>query len=408
MSYLDTDNLALEIKYIFLNFAQGYFAEPVSRYVWYSNPRTTNIIIADKFAVDIGVASRRPAIILSRGNMGWTYAVRGQYEQMNPLASDDSWGFGSLDPPALDENRFRGQRYTDLLQAGIIYNVISKQGVEAEDIANKLFVALTAHKQALRKIGIFKFNSMNISQEQLLKYKGDVELYGVSVSTSFLVQKHLFQADKDFNCRVWVDGIEQYENIHYRVLPSGTQIKFFSTQDASAIVTMNFVDAVTLATRTGVILTTTDYQTYTIPNGWAIYGYYKIVDAIIVDVYGTYKDDGLNPLWSGVYYTIDEGLANGSTVGNPLLDDQSYWHRILAGEFSLDTGQEREYTYTLTSGNIDSAFAMDSLTAAITVNDSTVLDYDVYPTFSLTAHCEDEDGEQVVDDIIITVNLNDI
>lgn len=406
MSYLNTDNFSLEVKYLFLSFAQGYFGQARDRYMWRNNVRTTDIIIADKFSVDLGVATQRPSIILSRGRMGWTYSVRGQTYTQNPM-STGTWRFGAIGEQPLDADRYRGTAYTDLLNSSITYNVISKQGVEAEDIANKLFVGMTGHREEFRKCGVLKFLSMNISEEQLLKYKGDVELYGVSVNTSFIMQKTVMQGDKDYNCRVWVDGVEVYENIHYRVLPEGTQIKFFEQQEEDAVVTITYIDAVTLETVEQAVMTTTDYWTYTIPDDGAVYGYYKIVEAILVDEYPILEDNYVDPVWSGVSYDLTEFSPNGTVVGDPVTEDQTYWHRILAGEFSDDTGQEREYVYTITSGNTNDAFAMDEDTGIITVANSGILDYGINPYFSLTAHVADEDGDDVTDDITITINLTE-
>ena len=107
-------------------------------------------------------------------------------------------------------------------------------------------------------------------------------------------------------------------------------------------------------------------------------------------------------------YYVDEFSPNGTVVGTPLIDDQTYWHRVLAGEISADPGQERVYSYSIISGNTDSAFAMDEDTSQITVANSGILDYNVNPIFSLTARAEDDEGTQVLDDITITVNLNDL
>jgi len=414
--YLNTDNISLDIKYIFLHFAQNYFGNPRSRYSWSSDVRTTDIIIADKFAIDLGVATQRPSVILSRGGMGWTYTVRGQKGILNPPAEASSvWNFGQLNAVPNDIDALKGQQYTDLLRASIVYNIISKQGVEADDIANKLFVALTGHKADLRSAGVFKMLSMSISEESLLRYKGDVELYGVSLGLSFLTQPQLFESSRDHNLRVWVDGDEVYENTHFRVLPSGTQIKFFDEQESTAVVTATFVDAVTLQLRSLVTLTSSDYITYTVPNGWGIYGYYKIVTTIITDMYPYYDDRDdtttdyyTDPVWSGVTYAIDEGLANGSAVGNPVVESGTYWARVLAGTFSDDTGQDRDYVYTITSGNTLDAFAINSTTGALTVNDSTALDYDTTPSFTLTLHCEPDTGDEAVEDLTVIVNLNDV
>lgn len=63
--------ISRDIKHIFLSFAQEYFSDSLATsYEWNINPVETEIVIADKYAIDIGVAVKRPSIIVSRGGYG--------------------------------------------------------------------------------------------------------------------------------------------------------------------------------------------------------------------------------------------------------------------------------------------------------------------------------------------------
>jgi hypothetical protein len=287
---LSTNNISLAIKYIFLNFAQSYFEKATNRYIWSANPVTSGIIIADKFSVDLGIAAKRPAILLSRGAAGWTNSVRGQYGFLNPHRTG-TMKFGTL-IPAITDDRVRAQEITDLYSGSVTYNVVSKQGVETEDIANKLFCAVTAHKQDFQSIGIFKFNSISISEERILRYRADFELVGISIDISFLMQHSLAASDSLYNCRCWLDDDEQFEGIHYDVINNGTQIEFYVAPETGQIVTLTYVDAVTLITPEQVVIGTGDGTTtvFTIPNGGAVYGYYKIFEGMLVTLTNTDDD----------------------------------------------------------------------------------------------------------------------
>lgn len=286
---LSTNNISLDIKYIFLSFAQNYFKKETTRFIWAENPVTSGIIIADKFSVDLGIAAKRPAILLSRGPAGWTYAVRGQYGHLNPNISGNI-RLGAL-KPAITEDRMMGQEITDLYSGSVTYNIVAKQGVEAEEIANKLFSAITAHKQDFHQIGIFKFTSMSISDEKIIKYRGDFELVGVSINISFLMQYTFATSDSYHNVRVWLDTEDQFEGINYNVINNGTQIEFFSAPETGASVIVTYVDAVTLETRSMVTIGTGDDITkiFTIINNGAIYGYYKLFEGMLVTL--TDNDD---------------------------------------------------------------------------------------------------------------------
>lgn len=63
-------------------------------------------------------------------------------------------------------------------------------------------------------------------------------------------------------------------------------------------------------------------------------------------------------------------------------------------------------TFSITSGNTDDAFAINSSTGDITVNSSTALDFESNPTFDLTVEADDGQGGMTL--ASVTINLNDI
>ena len=72
-----TGNISLDIKYVFISFAQQFFATH-SKYTWNSELLKTKLVIVDKNAVDLEIVEKRPAIIVSRGSMAWTNTNPGQ------------------------------------------------------------------------------------------------------------------------------------------------------------------------------------------------------------------------------------------------------------------------------------------------------------------------------------------
>ena len=63
-------------------------------------------------------------------------------------------------------------------------------------------------------------------------------------------------------------------------------------------------------------------------------------------------------------------------------------------------------TYAITGGNTNGAFTIDSVTGAITVANSSELDFETTPVFNLTVTVTDAGG--LSDSATITINLNDI
>src|SRR5258706_13425694 len=62
-------------------------------------------------------------------------------------------------------------------------------------------------------------------------------------------------------------------------------------------------------------------------------------------------------------------------------------------------------SYSITGGNSLGGFAIDASTGAITVADSTKLDFETHPTFNLTVTASDG---TLSDTAVITVNLNNL
>ncbi|MCP3886785.1 MAG: cadherin repeat domain-containing protein, partial [Propionibacteriaceae bacterium] len=88
-------------------------------------------------------------------------------------------------------------------------------------------------------------------------------------------------------------------------------------------------------------------------------------------------------------FRVDENSANGTVVGD-----------VLATDPDGDT-----LTYSITAGNTGSAFDIDN-NGRITVNNSTMLDFETNPTFTLTVEVDDGNGETDTD--TVTINLNDV
>ncbi len=310
-------NINLWIKHTFLSFAQGYFSSD-EKFTWVIDPRQSKIIIADKFAVDLGVIEMRPAIILSRGRYGWADYIRGQDGRNAPLSSK------KVDTlmPAPSADRWGDFIFTDLLRGSITYNVLSKNGIEAEDIANRLFIALSGYKNEFKIYGIHDIKGITIGDERLVKTTSEIEAVGITVSLSFTAQRSIEKAAKLNNISaimqipretttgIITQDINLYENIDYRVINNGTTLEFLEAPAADTIaVNLSFIDAITLDLVTTPVIGDFDADnvSYTVSGG-TVYGYFTLSDAIIVSGLSEESDIGnlFTPTSSGL---IDTGTS---------------------------------------------------------------------------------------------------
>ena len=105
------------------------------------------------------------------------------------------------------------------------------------------------------------------------------------------------------------------------------------------------------------------------------------------------RDANTPPAVNAATFSIDENSANGTAVGTITYTD-------------LDAGQS--HTFSITAGNTGGAFSIDPATGAITVANSSALDYETNPSFTLTIRVTDDGNPVEFGENAITINLNDI
>lgn len=319
--YNPYSNVNLWIKHTFLSFCQGYFSVD-QKFTWVSNPILTKIIIADKFAVDLGVIEKKPAIILSRGSYGWTNAIRGQ-DGINSVLSKKRVETLSPEPSA---NRWGEFIFTDFLRGSITYNIISKNGIEAEEIANKLFIALSGYKRELKKYGIHETTNISMGDERIVKTTSEIEAMGITVSLAFMAQRSIETAvklnnveivqlmPKETTTGIITAEINVAENIDYRIINNGTQVEFINAPSTETIgLVATFVDAITLNIITSNLVGNIDgiNRVFTITGGTA-HGYYILNTAILTS--GTWSVSGLVDY---IYEPTESGLVNTGEIAPP-------------------------------------------------------------------------------------------
>lgn len=99
----------------------------------------------------------------------------------------------------------------------------------------------------------------------------------------------------------------------------------------------------------------------------------------------------IEPMVSNQNLAVDENASNGESVGT----------------VALDPGDQNSVTFSITDGNLEGAFAINSSTGEITVANTPVIDFEQRPSFDLTVEVTD-DGGTTTDTAIVTVDINDV
>ena len=302
-----TGNISLDIKYIFINFLQQFFANHAT-FTWNADLKLTKIVIADKNAVELEIVEKRPAIICARGGMAWTNVNAGQKHVEDNFFSDLTLG-GRVDTG----DSVRNATYTDLLQASMTLHILSKSGIQAEQIASEVFQTLTVYKPELRKRGIHKVSGLSIGEEQNLKTSAAIEYASVPISINFLTQRTLRRGEIANNCQITVGSDAYHEGINYLIINNGSQVSFETAPPAGATITVVYVDANTLQTITTTVTGDSTTKIFTLPSNGSILGYYSMLKAITVldntTASETQTNTSIDPLISGEW-VIDRSGVN--------------------------------------------------------------------------------------------------
>jgi len=160
-------------KDLILKFLQDFFAEPAlydghNAYLWDQDPKTSKILIVDSYTEDLERMELRPAIVLRRGGTGWMNT------SLNQLLSFD-WRTGT-----------RG--HTDLIYSDLTLECLSRNGLEAEFLADLCFQGIQFYAQQIRERGAFRVASVAIGAETLIQSDSQQELTAVPVNMTLSFQ----------------------------------------------------------------------------------------------------------------------------------------------------------------------------------------------------------------------------
>lgn len=173
-------NTAIFCKRVALEFLQILFGTRApGSYRYDSDDTKTEIQIADVYAADLESINVRPAIIVQRGPMSW-----------------QGLGLGGNAIESVNTHN-RDTVFNDVLIASLSISCISKEGIEAEQLAHLVFNSFKFFSSTLRKQGFLSIKSLNIGAESLVEQEGGTdETYIVPITISAMVQERWLLTDE--------------------------------------------------------------------------------------------------------------------------------------------------------------------------------------------------------------------
>jgi hypothetical protein len=150
-------NAAIFLKRTALEFLQILFSERAPGSFHFDHDDTkTEIIISDLHAVDLKMAGMRPAIVAVRGPLSWQGPGLG-----NVLGRDIPTG---------------SYTFKELLTGSLALSCVSREGIEAEQIAHLVFNSFKYFRPVLQKYGFFQIKSLSIGGESLVEIDGSNDM----------------------------------------------------------------------------------------------------------------------------------------------------------------------------------------------------------------------------------------
>jgi len=259
------NNFNLDIKKVFLTFAQALFAEH-SEYTWNKDIVETKVLIVDSHVLHLKAIEKKKSIVLSRGSYGWQHTTLGQV--------------GEISDQTMAQRMVGITPYTDLLSGSVVFNCLCQNGLVAEDMAHTLFTSLSGFKKQLLKNGVHKITDIAMGEETLLKTDSSIELYAVPISIRFLMQKSITNAPTNFDPFVVTDqnAVIYIEGSDFTVTTDG--IVFNTAPITGTTLSITYKNALTLEEVTEDLTGTVDGENTTFTYSEPAYYYYPLLSGI--------------------------------------------------------------------------------------------------------------------------------
>lgn len=163
-----------QAKDIILSFLQDMFSQEnlydgKNDFIWNPDSEKSRLLIADAYTEDLETMEMRPAIILRRGSIRWMRTSLDQRSHVNFHTGAKS--------------------FKDLVTSDLTAECLSRNGLEAEFLADIVFQGIQMFAQSIRARGAFDVDSVAIGPETLIQGDSQRELSTVPVGIRLLLQR---------------------------------------------------------------------------------------------------------------------------------------------------------------------------------------------------------------------------
>lgn len=176
--------ISLDVKHLFISYIQAIFVND-PYLTWTLDPKTTKIIIGDKYFIQNPLIELKPSIIISRNQVRW-----GLHTINQNMDTASTTLLSKEDPKA------------DLLHGAITINVMHLNESVAERVADYVFSHLSSHKDLLRREGLHKIHGLVMGEAIVVKGPTEKEIVNIPLTLNFAMFKQWKIVENIYNLRI--------------------------------------------------------------------------------------------------------------------------------------------------------------------------------------------------------------
>jgi hypothetical protein len=224
------------------------------------------------------------------------------------------------------------------VRGSLVINCLAKYGLQAEELANLVFFALSGNKQKFYKRGLHNITGLSLGEENILRSTSDIELTAVPVSLQYSLVKDVYSSFSTFDVVLFYTAPnypeqEWYEGSSFDIDIDGKSITTYYAPRENSTLQVSYVEAETGAIRTKQDLVgdlTGTNKGFLLPNDESALGYYKVLSSGLVTM--TQSDSAYPTEFATSSGLTASGIEQSFTL-TPLVNELYLYSSASEGEY---------------------------------------------------------------------------
>lgn len=252
------------VRKVILEFLQAAFFNDKT-YTWSTDPNATKIEIVNEFATKTLEIEKYPKIVLTRGDWAARDVAIGRKGHNDRLLQPDT------------------RHYQDLTSGTLILNVLSKSSIEAELIAEKVFLSLMAWQEDIKETFIISsIRNLRLGSIQVVEQNSDFRVFQVPVYLQYDKTLQFVKSYDYYDVELTVDGERLYQSTDFWVFNNYVQFRYAPASGVDIQMSYLVRDTLSGVTESPTLGANGERQIF--PFSYDIYGPYYLISGIDITI----------------------------------------------------------------------------------------------------------------------------